>query len=453
MAGSMIKTDFIRSIGLGRLENFDGAINGAEIDTRKLPSGAAFFALKGEKSDGHAFIQNALQKGAALCVVSEQWAKVNPIHAPLWVVPDPEIALQTLAGKWRLTFALPVLAITGTNGKTTTRTMCAEILKSRFNLHTTTGNFNNQLGLPMTLLNLRPDHDFCLLEMGTNHFGEIARLCEIAHPNAGLITNVGWGHTEFFGDINGVARAKSELFAALPTDGVAFVNADDALIAALPGKCHKVTFGFQTSGVDFSGKIISYSDNGCAILQINNRISINLAIPGKVAALNALAAAAIGLYYNVDEQTIGAVLGQLQPVSQRFMQLKIGPYYIINDAYNANPNSTIAALETFRQIKTPGRKIFILGDMLELGEYSARGHARVGQTVATAGIDGFYGTGALTIHATNAALQAGMPAVYHFSGKPELLAALKSELKDNDTLLVKGSHGSHMEEIIEGLRS
>ncbi len=453
MVGNMIKADFIRSIGLGHLQNFNGTVSGAEIDTRKLQRGAAFFALKGEKSDGHTFIQNALQKGAALCVVSEQWANANPTTAPLWVVPDPESALQTLAEKWRLSFALPMLAITGTNGKTTTRTMGAAILKHKYNLHTTAGNFNNHLGLPITLLNLRPAHDFSLLEIGTNHFGEIARLCEIAHPNAGLITNIGWGHTEFFGNIKGVARAKSELFSALPSDGVAFVNADDALIATMPLECRKVTFGFDTAAADYRAKIMAYTDNGCALLNINDEINIQLAIPGRIAALNALAAATIGLYYQVDSFAIIAALEQLQPVSQRFDRVEIGPYHIINDAYNANPNSTIAAIETFRQIKAPGRKLFILGDMLELGEYSARGHASVGEAVAAAGFDGFYGTGALTGHATDAARRSGMQSVYHFPGKPELIAALKSALQPDDTLLIKGSHGSHMEEIIEGLRS
>lgn len=331
--------------------------------------------------------------------------------------------------------------------------MCAEILKTKFNLHTTTGNFNNQLGLPITLLNLRPNHAFSLLEMGTNHFGEIARLCKIAHPNAGLITNIGWGHTEFFGDISGVARAKSELFAALPENGIAFTNSDDPLIAAMPVKCRQVTFGFESVGVDFTGKINAYSENGCARLNINSKIEIKLKIPGRIAALNALAAATVGLYYNVDEKAVVAALENFQPVSQRFAQVKIGPYHVINDVYNANPSSTIAAIATFQAMKTPGRKIFVMGDMLELGAYSAQGHANVGQAVAAAGLDRFYGVGQMTANATTAAFRAGMQAVFHFETKADLIEALKSDLQNDDTLLVKGSRGSHMEEIIEELRS
>jgi len=447
----MIKADFIRSLGLGRIVNFEGTINGAEIDSRKLQPGAAFFALKGATSDGHAYVQEALQKGAVLCVVAEDWAAKNPTPAPLWIVPDPEKALQKLAEKWRLSFSIPVLAITGTNGKTTTRAMCAAIIKTAYNLHTTSGNFNNQLGLPITLLNLRPEHQFSLIEMGTNHFGEIARLCEIAHPNAGLITNVGWGHIEFFGNIEGVAQAKSELFAALPENGTAFINADDPLIVKMPVAGRKIKYGFENKAVDFYGKISGYNDEGQAVLNVNSRFDIHLPIPGRIAALNALAAVAVGLFFNVDEKAVIAALEAFQPVSQRFVQIKVGPYQVINDAYNANPDSTIAALETFRRIKTSGRRIFIMGDMLELGQYAMQGHKRVGKAVAQADIDRFYGVGTLTAYAIETAARAGLKAAYYFSTKSDLLAALKSDLKEGDTLLVKGSRGSRMEEIIEGL--
>ncbi|MFH1213610.1 MAG: UDP-N-acetylmuramoyl-tripeptide--D-alanyl-D-alanine ligase [Candidatus Neomarinimicrobiota bacterium] len=448
----MLKADFIRKTGLGRLVNFDGVITGAEIDSRKLQPGAAFFALKSEQSDGHVYVQDALKKGAVLCVVSSAWANLNPISAPLWIVDNPETALQKLAEQWRLSFSIPMLAITGTNGKTTTRSMCAAVLQSRYNLHTTTGNLNNQLGLPMTLINLNSTHNFSLLEMGTNHFGEIEFLCRIAHPNAGLITNVGWGHTEYFGDINGVARAKSELFAALPHDGIAFVNGDDPLIAGMTLPCRKITYGFDCTGADFRGKIVNFSESGCAQLQINSKIDIRLALPGKVAAMNALAAAAIGLYYKVDEQAVVSALEQFQPVNQRFVISRIGPYQVINDAYNANPNSTMAAIETFRLMKVTGRRIFVMGDMLELGQFAANGHAAVGQAVASAGIDRFYGVGHLTDNATTAAAKAGLKDVFHFESKPELLAALKADLKTGDIVLVKGSRGSRMEEIIEGLK-
>lgn len=449
----MIEADFIRATGLGRLVNFDGVISGAEIDTRKLRPGTAFFALKGATCDGHDYIQDALQKGAALAVVTEEWAQNNPFSAPLWIVPNPESALQTLAEKWRLNFSIPMLAITGTNGKTTTRAMCAAILNTTYHLHTTSGNFNNQLGLPLILLNLEPGHNFSLIEMGTNHFGEIERLCQIAHPNAGLITNIGHGHTEFFGDLEGVARAKAELFAALPANGMAFINTDDPSIARMPVTCPKIRYGFGSVDLDFRGKINGYSDNGCARLNINSKIEIRLAIPGKVAALNALAASAVGLHYQVDEEVLVAALENFQPPHQRFVQFEFGPYHIINDTYNANPDSTIAALETFRRIKVAGRRIFIMGDMLELGQYAETGHIRVGQAVATNDIDRFYGIGHMTAHAATAAVQSGLQCVYHFDRKSDLIAALKSDLKNGDTLLVKGSRGSRMEEIIEGLKA
>jgi UDP-N-acetylmuramoyl-tripeptide--D-alanyl-D-alanine ligase len=221
----------------------------------------------------------------------------------------------------------------------------------------------------------------------------------------------------------------------------------------MPVICRSVRFGFINKKVDFHGEIVALNDTGCALLSVNSQINIQLSIPGRVAAQNALAAVAVGLYYGVGETTIIAALEQFQAVSQRFVQMQVGSYQIINDAYNANPNSTIAALETFRGIKTTGRKIFVMGDMLELGDLSAAGHAKVGQAVAMSEVDRFYGVGRMTARAISAALEAGMSAAFHYQDKAALLEGLKKDLYNGDTLLIKGSRGSHMEEIIEGLRS
>ncbi|HCK99167.1 MAG TPA: UDP-N-acetylmuramoyl-tripeptide--D-alanyl-D-alanine ligase, partial [Candidatus Marinimicrobia bacterium] len=230
----MITANFIRNIKMGSLINFDSNITNVTIDSRKSTSGSMFVALPGENIDGHEFIKSALAKGAALCVVSKNWAQQTDISGlPLWIVESPEKALQQLASNWRNQFNIPILAITGTNGKTTTRAMCEILLGKKYILHCTTENLNNHLGLPLTLLKLTQEHTFSLLELGSNHFGEIAFLSKLCKPNAGLITNIGFGHTEFFRDLQGVAREKEALFQALPDNGISFINLNDPLIVKM----------------------------------------------------------------------------------------------------------------------------------------------------------------------------------------------------------------------------
>jgi UDP-N-acetylmuramoyl-tripeptide--D-alanyl-D-alanine ligase len=411
-----------------------------------------FFALKGENTDGHAFVRESADKGAALCVVSAEWASQNPTdNLPLWIVDSPESALQKLATAWRNQFKIPVLGITGTNGKTTTRSMCSTILKRKFTIHSTTGNFNNQLGLPLTLLELNDEFEFSILEMGTNHFGEIAILCKIACPTAGLITNIGRGHMEYFGDLAGVQKAKAEMFQSLPTNGIAFINSDDDLIREIPCPAHRITYGFKSKISDIFGKILSYRDDGSPKIAINGRMQIQVNIPGKIAAINALAACAVGIYYGVPEEEIVNALENYQPVDQRFKIIHHGGFSIINDTYNANPDSTVAALNTLSLMKTSGKRIFVFGNMLELGEFTETGHSIVGKTAAELKIDKLYATGKFTQSAVASAQNAGLSDATYFDTKNDLISSLKITVSANDVVLVKGSRGSRMEEIIKGL--
>lgn len=446
----MLDAEFIRHLNLGVLQNFDGIITGAAIDSRRVQAGWAFFALKGEKADGHDFVQAAFKNGAALAVVTKKWAAQHQSGLPLLIVENPAETLQKLAQQWRRTFHIPVLGITGTNGKTTTRAMCAAILSTQKRTHSSSGNFNNQLGLPLTLLTMPADTEFCLLEMGTNHFGEIAALCAIAEPTGGLITNVGQGHLEFFGDQAGVARAKAELFECLPPDGVAFVNMDDNYIRQMHTPNQRFTYGFETKSVNLRGKIISIDGDGRITLRLNERWDVHLPIPGLPVAWNALAAAAVAFYYGIEPQNIIASLENFQPVDQRFVVQQIGRYRVINDTYNANPTSTLTALQTLSTIQTAGRRIFVMGDMLELGAKAEQAHTEIGQAVKDLGIDIFFGVGPLTRFATTAA-QGGKVAVCHFVNQSDLIAELKKYLTPQDVVLIKGSRGSHMEEIVKGL--
>ena len=315
----MISANFIQQTGIGKLMNFNSIVSDVVIDSRKISMGSMFIALPGENTDGHCFVFKAIQEGAALCVVSDEWTEHNNITAqPLWIVESPEKALQQLSKKWREQFDIPILAITGTNGKTTTRAMCSAILNKKYMLHTTSGNLNNHLGLPLTLLKMRSEHTFSLLELGTNHFGEIAFLCELCRPTAGLITNIGYGHTEFFSSKAGVARAKRELFDALDKTETGFINLNDELIKHMNPETRHITYGIDIDNADFTGKISSFNHNGCATLVVNNEFQIKLKVPGYVMAQNALAAIAVGKTYSIDTNDIVDALESFEPVNQRF---------------------------------------------------------------------------------------------------------------------------------------
>jgi len=448
----MMHAAFIKSLQYGVLQNFEGELRGVSIDSRKAKSANLFFALLGENTDGHNFIPAARQNGAALCCVNRNWFEQSPHDdGAFWIVEDTTLALQKLAARWRQEFGIPILGITGTNGKTTCRSMIESVLKQRYDVHATTGNLNNQLGLPLTLLELAPEHEISVLEMGTNHFGEIRSLCEIARPTVALITNIGHGHLEFFGSLEGVAQAKQEIFDALPVDGLAFVNADDPHIAAMPTPENRITFAFRSGKVDFHGEILGYTDEGRCRLQVND-LMLTLKIPGKTPALNALPAVAVGKSFGVPDADIKNALENFAPVNQRFVIRNDGPCRIIDDSYNANPDSTIAGLESLLAIPVSGRRIFVMGDMLELGATAEAGHRRVGEKAVQMQIDYLLAHGPLSVFAIESARQAGMPNAFHFPQKVDLIRRLRKILKPDDMIYVKGSRGIHMEEIINELR-
>ncbi len=447
----MINTNFIKNLEYGELINFSGKIIQGNIDSRKVVKNSAFFALIGENTNGHNYIDAAKKNGASLFVVSKDWhQKTTRGKLPFWIVDSPETALQKLATAWRMEFSIPVLGLTGTNGKTTTRSMIQKILESKYKLHSTIGNFNNHLGLPLTLLKLTPEHDFCLLEMGTNHFGEIKFLCNIAKPTSGLITNIGYGHTEFLKNLAGVSKAKQELFESLSSEGLVFVNIDDPYIKKMKKNGPQISYSFNDKNADFFGKIISYNSSGCPLLEINNSARIQFSLSGNIAAKNGLAAYAVGSSYGIDSDIIINCLENFQPVSMRSVILQ-EPCKIIDDTYNANPNSTAEAIQTLSLIKTKGQKYFVMGDMLELGEESKALHEDIGRKTTLNNIDIFFGCGDKTRFAIQAAKKAGAKRAQFFDTQVELIRTLKNMLTPEDTILVKGSRGSQMEKIIEGI--
>lgn len=427
---------------------------GVSIDSRTLQAGEIYFALRGEHHDGHDFVQEVLQKGAAAAVAEKAWWSKQQDdfkEAAIFLVDDTLLALQELSHYYRLKFSLPVLGLTGTNGKTTTKEMIAAVLSELGSVCKTEGNLNNHIGVPLTIFGLEKKHRAAVVEMGTNHFGEIARLCEMAEPQFGLITNIGRGHLEFLGDLEGVARAKTELFNSLPADGAAFVNLDDPLIVKhTANQKNKITYGF-TNEARFQAQRLAPDDFGFPRMQVEGEI-FTLNLLGDHNLSNALAAAAVGLEFGVNLKKIKLALENVTLPGKRLEVTRRNNVLIINDSYNANPDSTLAALAILRDVKTSGKRIFVFGDMLELGEAAAKEHARIGQELQNYKVDVLLAYGPLTAETARAAKTSRRPiAAQHFSEKDDLIAEIKNQLAAGDALLIKGSRGMKMEDALEAL--
>ncbi|MGH7496414.1 MAG: UDP-N-acetylmuramoyl-tripeptide--D-alanyl-D-alanine ligase [bacterium] len=418
-------------------------------DSRTCGSEMLFIALRGEKFDGHDYIAQVFERGALAAVVETKWfEKQTKPQGNFLIVTDTVQALQQLGRAIRKRWGGSVLAITGSNGKTTAKEMTAAVLRQKKFIHKTTGNLNNHLGVPVTLTELAPAHEIAVVEMGMNHFGEIARLCEIAEPDLGLITNIGHAHLEFFGDLAGVAKAKKELFDYLHDhDGVAFVNADDHYVMkAMPGRLKAVTFG-SNNPAQIQGKIAGQDENGCVRFTWKN-VEIYLKIPGAHHVNNALAAAAVGNYFGLRAEEIKRGLESCEAPAKRMQLLQLRGMTVINDAYNANPESMRAALQYLASKSVPegGRRIAVLGDMLELGPAAAGHHRELGELIKTLPIQAVFAFGPHMRHLVEAIGHERW--ALHFEKKEELIFELKQSVRPGDVLLLKGSRGMAMEEVL-----
>ncbi len=440
-----------RELG-GRLEG-DGAnrIAGFSIDTRALKQGELFFALKGER-DGHEFLVQAYEKGASGAVVS---AFRSDIPLPQIIVADTLQSLQLLAKKQLEKLAIPVVAVTGSNGKTTTKDMIAAILSTKYRTLKTEGNFNNEIGLPLTLLQLNPDHQAVVVEMAMRGRNQIRALTKIARPDIGVITNIAATHLELLGSMANIAAAKGELLTGLSADGTAVLNGDDSWCRAL--------------GKQFKGKVIYFGlDEGNEIRAVNierrgwqmyffvpalGGQEFQLPLPGLHNVRNALAALAVGSLLAVPGQLLVNGLKNLSLSSMRLEMVRgVKGTKIINDAYNANPSSTIASLKILKEVAA-GRSLAVLGDMFELGDYAVNGHKEVGRQAVELGLDYLVTVGDLAGIIGEEALRQGMAKekVSHFQDTEQALRAVKAILRQGDTVLVKGSRGMKMEVIVLGL--
>lgn len=430
----------------GRLLGDDAAVGGVAIDTRKLKAGDLFAAFKGEHVDGHDYLAQAAAAGASGALVSRKLD--SPL--PQVLVDDVEAALGDLASAVRAQRHARVIGITGSNGKTTVKTLVASILSLHGRTHVSVGSFNNEIGLPLTLLAMPEDAEYAVLEMGAGKPGDIAYLAAIARPEIGLVNIIAPAHLERMGSVEGVAETKGALYQALPADGVAIINADDAFagfFAGLAGTRRVLRFGLEHKA-DVGADIVEPRADGSRFVLSTPEgdTEVNLALPGRHNVANALAAASIALALDVPLTTIVAGLEQARAVAGRLRRVTLpGGITLIDDSYNANPSSMAAAIATL--VLADGERWLALGDMAELGADARALHAGVGAKARERGIERLFAVGPLGAATVEAFGTGGE----HYADKAALIAALKAGLHGGVTCLVKGSHSAGMDEVVRAL--
>jgi UDP-N-acetylmuramoyl-tripeptide--D-alanyl-D-alanine ligase len=423
-------------------------ITGWSVDTRTVAQGDLFFALRGPNHDGNAYVDDALRKGAVAAIVDEKIGSARE-NDPVLVVPDSLVALQKIAAWARNQWNGEVVGVTGSAGKTSTKDVIAEMLAVKMPVAKTIGNFNNHVGVPLSILRLSAEARVAVLEIGMNHAGEIRDLAAIARPRIGVVTNVGHAHMEAFDSIEGVAAAKRELIEALPPDGIAVLNADDPLVARF-GDVHKgrtITFGLN-EGADVRAEQVEVTSAGVRFEV--NRIRFESRLLGRHSVLNLLAGIAVAGLYGIQPEQLTGVVSGLSAGSMRGQRFLHNDILILNDCYNSNPDAARAMIDVLRE--TPAkRRIAVLGEMLELGHWAESLHRDVGDYVANCGIDVLVGIRGAARYLVDAARQAdhAVDAAFFF---PDTTAAgdyLRQIARPGDVILFKGSRGAHVEQALE----
>lgn len=427
-------------------------LTGVCTDTRRIKPGDLFVALAGERFDGHEFVEQAITQGAAGILVQRAVA-ISSSTAAIITVADTRQALQNLATFHRRRFDLPVIAITGSNGKTTTKDLTAAVLASRFSVLKTEANFNNEIGLPLTLLNLTCDHQAAVVEMGMRGLGEIAELARIAEPTAGIVTNVGETHMELLGSLDNIALAKSELVTAIPSSGFIMLNGDDPYVKAMNSKAKgkAIFYGLQADcHVRAADIVVADQQTAFTCHCHGSKFPVLLPAIGRHNVYNALAAIGVGweLGLTADEITAGILTFQAGSMRQQIQ--RIGSYTVINDAYNASPLSMASALDTLRQV-AQGRMVAVLGDMLELGKVAVDAHRRIGKLAAEQGVQLVITVGSLAKNIAEAARESGVDHVVACENHQQAAQELNARLQPGDTVLIKGSRGMKMEQLVNML--
>lgn len=435
----------------GARQRLTQPVKQVSTDSRSVQAGDLFFALQGEKFDGHQFVQEVLQKGALAAIVSRSWHMQHRDIDNVLVVENPLHTFQESSASYRRRFDIPAIAVTGSAGKTTSKEMMYSVLSRRFNVLRNIKSFNNHVGVPKTLFELRPEHDMVLTEVGANHFGELDRLSYLVEPSIAVLTNIGYAHLEFFGDLVGVRRAKFEIFNHCRPGALAIYNADDAMLSGQKfSLSSNYSYGHERPA-DLLAEVLGCDGNACYRFRLLGQV-VQLQVPGRHNISNALAAAAVAVQFQLSVKDIKDGLESFTAVDQRMQVLSIAGCTFLNDAYNANPSSCAAALNTLMDFKiTTGRKIAVLGDMLELGSYTVPEHMLLADRVVATQLDALFLFGTRTVHTFKRAKELGMPAVFYFQDKALLLKSIKSFLQSGDVVLLKGSRGMRMETLLTDL--
>lgn len=415
-------------------------------DTRKIQPGSLFVCLRGERFDGHSFASQAAQLGAAALLVD------HPVDAdvPQLVVTDTGKALLQLAGWYRRRFQLPVVGLTGSVGKTTTKEFIALVLGAKYNTLKTQGNLNNEIGVPQMLFRLEDSHTAAVIEMGMNHFGEISRLTRAVAPTVGLITNIGVSHIENLGSRSGILQAKLEILEGMAPDAPLIVNIDNDMLRTVKlGDRPLLTFAIDDQSADFTATDIAEQGSTTTFTVHHSTFTQPVTIPtvGIHNVYNALAAMAVGYVTGVDPVAAASALANYVPAGMRQNLVQVGGVQVIEDCYNASPDSMRAALQTLGKLPVH-RRYAVLGAMLELGDYAKEAHTQVGKMAAENGIDGVLAYGADAAYIVEAAKQAGLENARLFDTKEALAQSLAQQVQPGDGVLFKGSRGMHLEDVM-----
>ena len=435
----------------GDSESTAKEVSSVVIDSRKVTQDSLFVAIRGARVDGHTFIPQTIEAGA-LCALSEE--PLGEVTFPYILVDSCTQALKDLAEHYRKSLDIKVVGISGSVGKTSTKEMIASVLSQKYNVLKTEGNFNNEIGVPLTIFNLREEHEIAVLEMGINHFGEMTRLAKMARPDICVITNIGVAHMELLGSRDGILKAKTEMFQYMNPNGTIIFNGDDdKLITYHPENgITPIYFGL---GENSSYRAEQIANNGlrgtnATFVTPKSRFSAHISIPGEHMVHNALAGIAVGYALGMSDAEIKAGIEALKPLAGRNHLIETNTYTIIDDCYNANPISMKASIDVLSKADT--RTVAILGDMGELGAKEKEMHYDVGQHTATAGIHVLICIGTLSEELARGAKETGCNIqIYHYPDQEHFFAEMSSILEKNDTILVKASHAMAFEKIVKKL--
>lgn len=428
------------------------------INSLEVKKGDIFFAIKGETNDGHKYIEDVVKRKAGLIFVNKNWYNTNKNkykNNVFYVVNNTANALGELAHHHKNRMNIPIFGIAGSNGKTTTKDIISNVLSNKFNVLKTEGNYNNHIGLPLTLLNIQDKHNFCVVELGSNHFKELEYLCKIAEPDFGLVTNIGKEHLEFFKNLKGVAKEEFTLYDYVGREGsVCFYNLDDKYIKNYK-ETHKYksfTYSYEYDSnvkgnyAGYNSKFsprIEYKYGGKKYITETNTF-------GKHSFYNGLAAIAVGLYFSISPNQISSTLNNLKCISQKRMEYEeYSGIKIINDTYNSNPSSVKLGLETIKEFNTNGKKHIVISDMLEMGNKSAKEHYEIGKLIKKMNFDFVYSYGPMSYYIFKGCK--GLKNNYYFETKEDLTEFVKHNIIKGDIAYFKGSRGMNMEDVINSV--